>query len=153
MPHCLELSPHSGPLPAEETKLGRTEIKAGEMRVEFSEPPWRLSILSGAPALPGVQSAVLPAFRAPSSMGAVLSQGFFLSLSCFWAEVSHSSRALPKWGVSKKWSRDHRISPGAVVPKPSRQQETVNWHNLGTRHSLWNPHQAYLFELWQSVWT
>lgn len=40
MPHCPELSPHSGPLPAEETKLGRTEIKAGEMRVEFSEPPW-----------------------------------------------------------------------------------------------------------------
>ena len=76
------------------------------------------------------------------------------SLSVHVSEhISHSSRALPKWGVSKKWSRAHRISPGAVVPKPSRQQETVNWHNLGTRHSLWNPHQPYLFELWQSVWT
>ena len=63
--------------------------------------------------------------------------------SCFWAQVSHSSRALPKWGVSKKWSRDHRISPGAVVPKASRQEEMVNWPNLGTRHSLWNPHQPY----------
>ena len=64
MPHCPELSPpHSGPLPAKETKLGRTEIKAGEGRVECSEPPWRLSVLLGAPAPPGVRTAVLPAFQ------------------------------------------------------------------------------------------
>ena len=64
MPHCPELSPpHSGPLPAEETKLGRTETKAGEGRVECSEPPWRLSVLLGAPAPPGVRTAVLPAFQ------------------------------------------------------------------------------------------
>lgn len=66
MPHCPELSPtprHSGPLPAQETKLGRTETKAGEGRVECSEPPWRLSVLSWAPAPPGVRSAVLPAFQ------------------------------------------------------------------------------------------
>lgn len=69
----------------------------------------------------------------------------FLSLSVHVSEhVSHSSRALPKWGVSKKWSRDHRISPGTVMPKPSRQRGTVNWHNLGTRHSLWNPPPALL---------
>ena len=89
-----------------------------------------------ATCLPGLPAPwELSCLRASSSL-----------CSCFWAQGSHSPRALPKWGVSEKWSRDHRIAPGAVVPKASRWEETVNWPNLGTRHSSGNPHQPYSFD-------
>ena len=78
MPDCPELSPHSGPLPAEERKPGRMEVGAGEMSVGFSEPAWRLSILPGAPAPPGVQSA----YYLPSGLPAPW------ELSCLRASVS-----------------------------------------------------------------
>lgn len=83
MPDCPELSPHSGPLPAEERKPGRMEVGAGEMSVGFSEPALEAQHPVSCPSPTRGAVCLLPAFGAPSAMGAVLSQGFCLSLFMF----------------------------------------------------------------------